>query len=121
MPYLNVDDSYTDHPKVDGLSDGAFRLHTAAMCHCAKYLTDGYVDESKVPRLVPRFRPTQVEELLHSHPERPLWIKVPDGYLLRDYLQWNKSRDWWELKRAADAKRQAEWRARREAQDDESQ
>lgn len=117
MPYLNLDDNYADHPKVDALSDGAFRLHTAALCHCAKHLTDGFVDETKVNRLVPRFRQTYVRELLDSHPERPLWVKVPGGYLVRDYLQWNKSREWWEKKRADDAKRKAEWRAKKEAED----
>lgn len=31
MPYLNLDDSYPDHPKVDRLSDGAFRRRSSRM------------------------------------------------------------------------------------------
>ena len=31
MPYLNLDDEFTEHPKIDALSDGAFRLHVEAM------------------------------------------------------------------------------------------
>ena len=33
-----------------------------------------------------------------------------DLYQIHDYLQWNKSRAWWEHKREQDAKRLAEWR-----------
>lgn len=29
MPYLNMDDEFADHPKVDALSHGAFRLHVS--------------------------------------------------------------------------------------------
>ncbi len=111
MPYLNVDDNYPEHGKVDRLSDGAFRLHTSALCHCARQLTDGFVEESKVGRLMPKFRPSYIQELLESHPERPLWAKVQGGYHVHDYLDWNKSREWWTAKREKDAKRRAEHRA----------
>ena len=29
MPYLNMDDNYPDHPKVEALSDAAYRFHGA--------------------------------------------------------------------------------------------
>ena len=31
MPFLNLDDNFADHPKVDALTDGAFRLHVAGV------------------------------------------------------------------------------------------
>lgn len=41
--WLRIDDHYADHPKVIGLSDGAFRLHMRAMCYSASHLTDGAI------------------------------------------------------------------------------
>lgn len=107
MPYIMLDDNYADHPKVDSLTDGAFRLHTAGLCYCAKNTTDGVVDRRRVPRLVPNYRSSQVAELL----DRGLWMPHPDGYEIHDYLDWNRSKRWWDEKREKDAKRKAEWRA----------
>lgn len=106
MPYLNVDDNFADHPKVDALSDGAFRLHTAAMCYCAKNLTDGVVATHRVSRLTRTYKPSLVTELLKCG----LWETHADGYEVHDYLDWNKSRAWWEAKRKRDAERKAAWR-----------
>ena len=109
MPYLNLDDGYTEHRKVDALSDGAFRLHTSALCYCARELTDGHVPEHRVARLVPRYRAAHLAELVASG----LWLPAADGFDLHDYLDWNKPRAWWTEKREKDAKRLAEWRRRK--------
>lgn len=106
MPYLNLDDEYAEHPKHEILSDGAFRLLTAALCYCAHNLTDGFVPDHKIRRLTPNFKPSHLDELLTNHPERPDLLRGVNGFLVRDYLDWNKSAAWWTQKRAADAKRQ---------------
>jgi hypothetical protein len=36
MPYLNLDDGFPEHEKVDALSDGAYRLWTSALAYCAR-------------------------------------------------------------------------------------
>jgi hypothetical protein len=107
MPYLNLDDDYPDHRKIDALSDGAFRLHTAALCYCAKNLTDGVIDGHRVPRLTRTYKAAHVKELTDAG----LWRPHVDGYEAHDYLDWNKSRDWWLDKRKKDAERKAAWRA----------
>ena len=108
MAYLNLDDGFSDHEKVDALSDGAFRLHVAGLCYCAKHLTDGVVPKRKVHRLTPTYKPTLLRELLDA----AMWMPHPDGYEMHDYLDWNKSKAWWIEKREADAKRLAKWRAK---------
>lgn len=110
MPYLNLDDNYPEHPKVDALSDAAFRLHTSAMCYAAKHLTDGVIPGRKVARLMPGYKASIATELVKAG----LWHRVDDGYQIHDYLQWNKSREWWLQKRKSDAARQAEWRSKRD-------
>lgn len=109
MPYLNLDDNFADHPKVDSLSDGAFRLHTAGLLHCAKNLTDGFIDERRVTRLTRTYKPVYLAELIDA----AMWLRVLGGYDLHDYLDWNQAKEWWDEKRIKDTKRKAAWRASR--------
>lgn len=119
MPYLNSDDGFPDHPKVDALSDAAYRLHDAGRHYAAKNLTDGVIPGHRVPRLSRAYRPGVLRELLAAE----MWHQGGEGcgtdtcvtgesgeYVVHDYLQWNKSADWWESKRKRDAERQAQWR-----------
>lgn len=110
MPYLNLDDNFADHPKVEELTDGAFRLHVAALCHCAKHTTDGLVRDHKVSRLTPGYKRSHVDELVLGG----LWRPHDEGYEIHDYLDWNKSAAWWSEKRKKDAERKAKWRAEHE-------
>lgn len=64
MVWASLDDGFCDHPKVEALSDAAFRLHVAAICYCARLLTDGHVSLERVPRLVRRYRPKLLVELV---------------------------------------------------------
>lgn len=91
MPFLNLDDNFAEHPKVDGLTDGAFRLHVSALCYASRHLTDGLIEADRVPRLVPRFRPKYLRELL----DRRMWLPStsPSGYTIHDFLEWNRSRE----------------------------
>lgn len=88
MPWVNMDDGYPEHPKVDALSDAAFRLHTAGICYCNRHLTDGYIEAGRVSRLVPRFKKSALVELMHSK----LWLPADGGYDVHDFLDWNPSR-----------------------------
>ena len=87
MAYTAMDDGFFDHPKNWGLSDGAIRLHGAAITYSHRHLTDGHVPKDRVSTLVPRFRSAVVKELLVNH-----WEDKGDCYVIRDYLQWNESK-----------------------------
>ena len=119
MPYLNLDDNFADHPKVEELSDAAYRLHTASMLYCAKFTTDGYITPRQASKR-PAFKASVLAELIKSG----IWHERgqgcgtkhcpggrDDAYLIHDYLQWNKSAEWWTNKRRKDADRIAKWRA----------
>lgn len=119
MPYLNLDDEFTEHPKVDGLTDGAFRLHVSGMRYCAKNTSDGIIPAARVDRLKPGYKPSQLNELLRAK----VWHRGGDGcgtdhcpvgatgeYVVHDYLEWNKSAEWWAERRKKEAERVAEWR-----------
>lgn len=119
MPYLQSDDGFPENPKVDALSDGAYRLYDAGRHYAAKHLTDGRVPARKVARLTPNYRPAHLDELLaadlfHHGGEgcgTDHCVKGEAGeVVVHDYLEWNRSAAWWTAKRQKDAERQAEWR-----------
>lgn len=43
ITYILVHDRMPGHPKVRGLSDGAFRLLVEAWCFCGEHITDGFI------------------------------------------------------------------------------
>jgi hypothetical protein len=44
--YVRIHDGMPDHPKVDGLSDAAFRLLVTMWCWCSRHLTDGQIPKA---------------------------------------------------------------------------
>lgn len=120
MPYLNLDDDYPDHPKVEALSDAAYRLHGAAMFYAARFLLDGYLTRGQLRSRrnwsARTERELLDERLLHEPGDPCESPKCPDDdgrrYRLHDFLQWNKPKSWWDEEREKAAKRKADWKAR---------
>lgn len=123
MPYLNLDDNYPDHPKVEALSDAAYRLHGSAMFYAAKFQLDGYLTQTQLRGRRRWSTKTEVElldgRLLHRPGALCESKKCPpdDGvrYRLHDFFQWNKTKAWWDSEREKAAKRKAKWEAEQEA------
>ena len=87
MGWLRLDDRFPDNPKVEMLTDRAFRLHIRGLCYCSEHLTDG-----GVPRTVARRwgSPKHFLELIASR----IWEDGTDGrYHIHDYLEYNPSRE----------------------------
>ena len=89
MPFLNLDDNFADHPKVDALSDGAFRLHVAGLLYVSKHMTDGFIPAHRVSRLTRTYKPRHLTELMEAR----LWLPADAGHRIHDYLDWNRSRE----------------------------
>lgn len=115
---LFVDDNFSDHPKVSDLSDGAFRLFVDSMCYCSRLLTDGFISPAQF-KFRKRFSPKRLAELIesgliHDVGEGCGSDKCPEPkpgvYLLHDYLQWNKSKDFIVNQRAKNAARVSKYR-----------
>lgn len=135
MPYLNVDDGMDEHPKVDAVSDAAFRLHMSGMLYCARKLTDGFIPLAKARRLTVTGGDGIAGELVRAG----LWHDLGEGctdpacieertcqkdgraghYIVHDYLQWNHSKVWWDKRRAADTERKRKWRATKDTKQNE--
>lgn len=104
--WVKFDDSMPEDPAVDRLSHGAFRLYVSAICYAQKHLTDGHVDAERVPRLMRRYRTGFADELVAAG----LWQPDANGYAVRNFAKWNKTRDYWKAEQAAATARKAAWR-----------
>jgi hypothetical protein len=110
MPWLRLDDGMGEHRKVRRSmksSRAAVALHTFGLLHCAKYLTDGFVEEEYVrdvcddARMGARERTTALRVL----EENDLWGRVDGGWQIHDFLDYNPSRDDVESHRKREADR----------------
>jgi hypothetical protein len=90
MAWARIDDSFFNHPKIEPLSDRAFRAHIGALCLCNQYLTDGLLTERQAAKLATkRVR----EELIAAD----LWHPVDacnanSGIQVHDFHEYNRSR-----------------------------
>ncbi|CAB4166872.1 DnaA N-terminal domain containing protein [uncultured Caudovirales phage] len=85
MPWLKIDENMTEHPKVIGLSNGAFRAHFEALCYAARMLTDGSI-ATNVARA--RGWSRSASALV----EAELWEVAEGGWRIHDYLDFNPSK-----------------------------
>lgn len=118
MSWANLDDGFADHPKILGLSDAAFRLHTCALCWCSRRGTDGAV----VPRdlktlgsmIQSQVDPARLvaDELVPAK----LWDPTDAGWQIHNWKKRNKPAAKIEEEREASRARIAAWREARKAE-----
>jgi len=82
--WFRLNGNFAEHPKVMDLSDRAFRLHVAALCHATRNLTDGFLSELavKVACALAKATRRHVVELRDAG----LWIGVDGGWEIKDYV-----------------------------------
>lgn len=92
MPWLRMDDGFTTHPKVMGLSLEAKVLWMYSLGHCAHELTDGFVQSRVVPALAGLAGLADPSAASDELVASGLWEASPLGYQVHDYLEYNPSR-----------------------------
>lgn len=85
MAWVRLHDGAMTHPKVVGLSDRAFRLWVWGLSYAQQHLTDGWIPVIAIPGVLLK----SVKDLSLA----VLWVAVPTGYVIHDYLDWNDSRE----------------------------
>lgn len=108
MVWARLDDTFFDHPKVERLSDAAFRAHVGALVYCNRYLTDGAVSAAQVSKLT---KPKLRAELIAAG----VWEEREDGIVIHDFLEYNRTAEQVKAERAASAERLRRWREQRNA------
>ena len=88
--FARIDLDYADHPKIEKLSDAAFRAHVSMILYSRKYMTDGIIPK----RVANRLANGSLSELLANDEESPSIIELEDGdYLLHGYADMNETRE----------------------------
>lgn len=84
--YIRIDVLLPEHPKVEGLSDRAFRALIELWCYCGRQRTDGIVTDRQWKAVPPKAR----KELT----DRGLAREMPiGGAVMHDYTEHNRSRN----------------------------
>ena len=97
MTWTKLDENFDQHPKVVAAGLLAELMHIHALIYCNRHLTNGFVSEYVIGRLLDR---DQLADLSGDTPktfaevlvEIGLWDKVPGGYEIHDYLEYQPSR-----------------------------
>jgi hypothetical protein len=87
VTWVRLDDHFADHPKILGLSDGAYRAFVDGLCYASRYLTDGHIPTAAV-KTIARHKLRPVAELI----EAGLWEQNGSGVIVHDYLEFQPSR-----------------------------
>lgn len=83
-PSIRVVTTMPDHPKIEPLSDGAFRALIRLWCWCGEHRTDGLVPTAVARK---KARPRYLAELVAAG----LMRQFDDGYGMHDFTDHNKT------------------------------
>jgi len=83
--YIRVDVRLPRHPKLDGARSSTKWTLIELWLHCGEHLTDGYVRDAVWIAI-------GTANARRDIVSRGLARRVPGGYEMHDYLDWNRSR-----------------------------
>lgn len=110
MAWFALDDGFDTHPKVRKAGNAAVGLFVRLGVHATRHLTEGHLDGDIVRRYgtEPNVRKLIAVGMLHGHGHDCQRCEQPaeGGYVIHDYLDYNKSRAQIEAARENARKRQ---------------
>jgi hypothetical protein len=112
VTWFKLDDQFHSQPKVIAAGNAAIGLYCRLGTYCADKLTDGFIPTSVAKSMGTR-RELSALTTCPIPDTRPLLLAVPGGYLLRDYLEFNPSREMVLAERAKAKERMDRLRGRR--------
>jgi hypothetical protein len=127
MGWIRISDDNYDHAKFAEVGPIGVAVWLAGLAYCNRNLTDGFIPRTAANRLIcvdglgiftGNFsgEDATVEDGIQELVESGLWIKVPRGYRVHDYLDYQPSGDEVRAKRERNAFRQAQFRRRKHEQ-----
>jgi len=106
MVWFKVDDSFHAHPKVLAAEPAALGLWVVAGAWSSANLTDGFVPDSALPRLLP-----DAASLAEQLRTAGLWARVRGGYRFHDWGDYNPTSESVRTEREAAKERMRKRRA----------
>ena len=92
MAYTNTDYSFWTNPKVRKAGRDAAFLYIAGNGFCNEYLTDGFISDTDIDTVAFNAFQRQPKNAVELLVRAGLWDRVPGGYRIHDYLDYNKSK-----------------------------
>lgn len=92
MAYTNTDYSFWTNPKVRAAGKDAAFLYIAGNGFCNEYLTDGFISDTDIETVAFNAFLRSPKKAVESLVRAGLWDRVPGGYMIHDYLDYNKSK-----------------------------
>jgi hypothetical protein len=111
MTWVRLDDQFCDHPKIVEAGPLAAWLYVCGLSYCSRQLTDGFIPAGQVRKLADVDNAGDLSDRLVA---AGLWDRVDGGFHVHDYLEYQPSAEKVKADRAATAKRQADWRERKQ-------
>ena len=117
MPWFRLEDTFHSHPKVLRAGNEAVGLFVRCGTYAAQHLTDGFIPED----IANLYGATstgsrrdgdagKAETLAETLVSTGLWRRVRGGWKMRDYLEYNPSKQAVDNERRQKAERQKRWR-----------
>lgn len=110
MPWVKIDNTLPDHPKIVAAGHDGLGLFIAAICYCGRYATDGFVPDAQIGRLTTldsRAEAKAMQKLV----DVKLAHKVDGGYQIHDYLDHQMAKEKIEESREKTRRRVAKFRS----------
>lgn len=111
MAWAKFDDRWDDHRKIKlawHRSRAAVAIHAMSITYSARHETDGFIDEVWLLERLPDA--DERNEAVSALVDVGLFERADDGYVIRDFLEYNPSRADQQEKRRKDAERKARGR-----------
>jgi len=116
MTWAKVDDRWPRHPKAIAVGPLGRDLYICGLCYCNEHLTDGFIPEEAVATLAPsgpgnhQNKVSSASATTQRLLSAGLWEKVPGGYRVHDYFDWNPTAERVREQRRLKKNRQDRWR-----------
>jgi hypothetical protein len=115
MAWVKLSDDFATHPKVVGLTDGAFRLWVSGIAYANQHRTRGVITDAAL-RGIPLAKPRTAKEL----EDAGLWHRNGAGWAIHDYDKFQLSPEEEDERKAAHAEQMRAWRAAKKEKRDTS-
>lgn len=93
MAWTRIDDKFLMNPKIQSAGVYGMALYLSGLIYCNTNLTDGHIPDVMLPVLCGLAYQTQSKRVADALVELNLWERVPGGYIVHDFLTFNKSRN----------------------------
>ena len=123
--WVKLDDDFVDHPKIVAVGPLAGWLFVAGLCYANRLLTDGFIPENQIIRLLPKASGLTrgvTKQLATKLCRVGLWksteVRHVKGYRVHDFFDYQPSKKQVLLERAKTRERQTRWRWKNDGEND---